>query len=66
MSSYYDSKIDPVDEVEEKHLYATIGGRVEGELVMHRVLASRILDNDMVINISLPNFLKKFSRQLFF
>ncbi|GFQ81334.1 tudor domain-containing protein 7, partial [Trichonephila clavata] len=48
MSAFYDSHTLPVQEVSEKHLYAVVGDRVDGELVMHRVLANEILDNDMV------------------
>ncbi|KAG8185104.1 hypothetical protein JTE90_014579 [Oedothorax gibbosus] len=48
MSIYYNSTIDTVDVVEELRLYATIEGLIEGDLAVHRVLVTRVLDNDLV------------------
>ncbi|GFU34920.1 tudor domain-containing protein 7 [Nephila pilipes] len=48
MTAFYDSQSLPVQEIYEKQLYAVVGDRIDGELVMHRVLANKILDNDMI------------------
>ncbi|CAL1271623.1 unnamed protein product [Larinioides sclopetarius] len=48
MSAFYDAQTLPVQIVYERHLYAAISERVNGELLMNRVLANKILDNDIV------------------